>query len=127
MKKIIGCLAALSLGLAGCSLLKINVNGKQIGLGGSDSETTSSAASQAPGAPKEVAPNDNRVVQRSGQWAAGVAQDVGDRGVFARDLRFENNHYVLAGDHRFFEWSDRDHVAAAWRTFGHDTNGRFEH
>jgi parallel beta-helix repeat protein len=70
--------------------------------------------------------HDNRVVQRNGQWAAGVAQDVDDQGVFDRNLRFERNHYVLAGDGRWFEWNDREHKADTWIAFGHDANGRFE-
>jgi parallel beta-helix repeat protein len=69
----------------------------------------------------------NRIVQRSGQWAAGVAQDVDDRRVFARDLRFESNRYVLVGESRWFAWDDREHDAFAWKTFGHDTTGKFEH
>lgn len=70
--------------------------------------------------------HDNRIVQRRGQWAAGVVQDVGDRGVFARGLRFEANRYALAGDGHWFVWDNGSHRADDWRRYGHDATGTFE-
>lgn len=67
----------------------------------------------------------NRIVQRVGQWAAGVAQDVGDRGVFARNLRFLTNQYVLGGATRSFEWENAQRTRAEWLGYGLDAGSQF--
>jgi parallel beta-helix repeat protein len=69
--------------------------------------------------------HDNQITQQSGNWAAGTAQDVGDMGVFSRNLRFDRNTYTLSGDNRWFEWNNGEHRASTWRSFGMDAGGSF--
>lgn len=70
--------------------------------------------------------HDNTIVQRTGRWAAGVAQDVRDREVFSRDLRFERNRYTLGSpEARAFAWLDSRHGKEAWQAFGQDPGATF--
>lgn len=70
--------------------------------------------------------HDNTVVQGSKQWAAGVAQDVGDTGVFSRNIRFQNNRYTLGtGDGRWFEWQNGQRTRTQWQDYGNDGSGTF--
>lgn len=56
----------------------------------------------------------------------GVAQDVGDRGVFSsRNIRFSGNTYILGSNSRPFEWMDRQVTESDWRGYGNDSNGTF--
>lgn len=67
---------------------------------------------------------DNRVTQHTGQWAAGTVQDIGDKGVFDRNISFDGNHYDLGLD-KPFAW-DNDHLRPGeWQAFGHDMSGSF--
>ncbi|MBW3660098.1 MAG: right-handed parallel beta-helix repeat-containing protein [Gemmatimonadetes bacterium] len=73
-----------------------------------------------------LAVRDNTIVQTANQWAAGVAQDVGDKGVFSRNLVFDRNRYTLKGaDARQFEWNNGQNGKDAWQGFGNDPNGSF--
>ncbi|MFN2382879.1 MAG: nitrous oxide reductase family maturation protein NosD [Gemmatimonadota bacterium] len=67
----------------------------------------------------------NRIVQRVGQWAAGVAQDVGDRSVFTRNLRFLSNQYSLGSATRYFEWENAQRTRAEWLAYGLDSGSLF--
>lgn len=70
--------------------------------------------------------HDNTIVQTSGQWAAGVAQDIGDKSVFGRRLRFDRNHYILSTDGEFFGWMNDQRRAEGWKEYGHDHAGTFD-
>ncbi|HUP18958.1 MAG TPA: right-handed parallel beta-helix repeat-containing protein [Gemmatimonadota bacterium] len=70
--------------------------------------------------------HDNTVVQKSKQWAAGVAQDVGDSGVFGRNIVFSANRYTLGSTSgRWFEWENGQRTTDQWKAYGHDTGGSF--
>ncbi|MDX1622623.1 MAG: right-handed parallel beta-helix repeat-containing protein [Gemmatimonadota bacterium] len=72
--------------------------------------------------------HDNTIVQTTRQWAAGVAQDVGDDSVFDRNIRFDWNHYTLgSADGRWFEWADGQRDKDDWvDEYRNDVNGTFE-
>ncbi len=75
---------------------------------------------------KNLTVRDNTIVQDARQWAAGVAQDIGDKGVFSRNITFEGNRYTLKGsDSNQFEWDNGQNDKDEWRGFGNDRNGSF--
>ncbi len=62
--------------------------------------------------------HDNHVVLTSGFH--GVGQDIGDLGVFDRNIRFERNVYEVDGVAAPFAWENRSITADEWHAFGHD-------
>jgi hypothetical protein len=61
------------------------------------------------------------------QGWTGVVQDIGDNGVYDRDIVFEANDYEF-GDGRLarFVWLNATRSWAEWQSFGNDRNGTFE-
>lgn len=69
---------------------------------------------------------ENVVVQRSKHWAAGVAQDIGDKGVFSRNLSFDRNRYALgSAGGRWFAWDNGEKTKDQWQRYGLDRGGTF--
>ncbi len=62
-------------------------------------------------------------VALAGDAAHGIGQDVGDPGVFDRNIRFEGNVYAVAEGSAHFGWDDRYVDEEEWRTLGHDSLG----
>lgn len=69
--------------------------------------------------------HDNTVIQRLGKWAAGVVPGEGNEAVFDRNLRFENNTYVLGPKREYFFWLNEPRTEDEWRMFGQDRGGEF--
>ncbi len=66
---------------------------------------------------------DNVVHQPRGR--TGVGQDIGDKSIFQRDIRFYRNTYYFDGNPRPFRWDDRELTPSQWRAYGHDPEGWF--
>jgi parallel beta-helix repeat protein len=59
------------------------------------------------------------------QGWVGVLQDVGDTGVFSRNIRFEGNTYEFVdGKLNRFAWMNATRSWAEWQSYGNDLTGR---